>query len=243
MFRAVRSIALSVAVAGLAACSIRDAACGRPANSSAEPTADQIAAAQTGTTAPQHFKILFLGDSLTAGLGLLSEEAYPVVIRQKFAMEGYANVEILNASVSGDTTAGGLQRLDGALETDVRILVLALGGNDALRGLPVTQTHDNLARIIEAARDRNIMVLLAGMEAPTNLGEDYQEGFHSAFVRIARDYRTTVVYMPFLLEGVAGHPDLNQGDGIHPNKAGAALIAEHMYPKLRLMVDELGGGG
>jgi acyl-CoA thioesterase-1 len=243
MIRTVRSFALAVAVAGVAACSIRDAACGRPPAGNVAPTPDQVAAAQNGTTAPQHFKVLFLGDSLTAGLGLLSDEAYPVVIQQKFAAEGYTNVETVNASVSGDTTAGGLQRLDGALEPDMKILVLALGGNDALRGLPVTQTHDNLAKIIEAARDRNIMVLLAGMEAPTNLGEDYQQGFHAAFVKLSRDYHSNVVYMPFLLEGVAGHPDLNQGDGIHPNKAGAALIAEHMYPKLRLMVDELGGGG
>ena len=219
MIRAVRSIALSVAVAGLAACSIRDAACGRPANSSAEPTADQIAAAQTGTTAPQHFKILFLGDSLTAGLGLLSEEAYPVVIRQKFATEGYANVEVLNASVSGDTTAGGLQRLDGALETDVRILVLALGGNDALRGLPVTQTHDNLARIIEAARDRNIMVLLAGMEAPTNLGEDYQEGFHSAFVRICARLPHHRGLHAFLARGRGG-PSRPESGRRHPSEQG-----------------------
>jgi acyl-CoA thioesterase-1 len=243
VIRAVRSIAFSLALAGAAACSIRDAACGRPPASSVEPTADQVAAARNGTTAPQHFKILFLGDSLTAGLGLLSDEGYPVAIQQKFATEGYTNVEVVNASVSGDTTAGGLERLDGVLGADTKILVLALGGNDALRGLPVSQTHDNLAKIIEAARDRNIMVLLAGMEAPTNLGEDYQQGFHAAFVTLSHDYARTVVYMPFLLEGVAGHPDLNQRDGIHPNKAGAALVAEHMYPKLRLIVDELGGGG
>src|SRR5580765_8570945 len=137
MTRAVRSITLSLALTGVAACSIRDAACGRPMSGNVEPTAEQIAAAQTGTTAPQHFKILFLGDSLTAGLGLLSEEAYPVVIQRKFATEGYTNVEILNARVSGDTTAGGLQRLEGILEADIRILVVALGGNDALRGLPV----------------------------------------------------------------------------------------------------------
>jgi len=230
-------------VAGLAACSIRDAACGRPPARGADQTPDQIAAAETGTTAPQHFKILFLGDSLTAGLGLLSEEAYPNLIQQKFAAEGYSNVEIANAGVSGDTTAGGLARLPDMLEADVRILVLALGGNDALRGLPVAQTRDNLAKIIETARDHNIMVLLAGMEAPTNLGEDYQEGFHAAFIKLSRDYHGNVVYMPFLLEGVAGHPELNQGDGIHPNKAGAAIIADHMYPKLRLIVDQLGGGG
>lgn len=241
--RALRSLVLSIALAIAAACSLRDAACGRPLSRQTSPTADEIAAAETGTTAPRYFKIVFLGDSLTAGLGLLSDEAYPALIQQKFAQEGYSNVEIANAGISGDTTAGGLQRLDSLLEPDVKILVLALGANDALRGLPVDQTRDNLAKIIETTRANGTMVLLAGMEAPTNLGEDYQQAFHAMFVQLARDYRQHVVHLPFMLEGVAGHPDLNQADGIHPNKQGAAVIADLMYPRLRLMVDEMGGGG
>ena len=240
MLRGLRSAAAACALAFLAACSLRDAACGRPHGQ--PPTPDDAAEVQTGTTAPSHFRIVFLGDSLTAGLGLLSDEAYPVVIQQKFGQEGYENVEIVNAGISGDTTAGGLQRVAALLDPDAKILVVALGGNDALRGLPVSQTRDNLAKIIDTAQAGGAMVLLAGMEAPTNLGEDYQQEFHAAFLQVVRDHRG-IVYMPFLLEGVAGHPDLNQGDGIHPNKAGAALIAEHMYPKLRLMVDTLGGGG
>src|SRR5436190_17739264 len=121
MGRVVRSVLLTLAASAAIACSVRDAACGRPM-SGPPPTSDQIAAAQTGTTAPQHFKIVFLGDSLTAGLGLLSEEAYPVLIQKQFADEGYSNVETLNAGVSGDTTAGGLQRLDGLIDADVKIL-------------------------------------------------------------------------------------------------------------------------
>ncbi len=240
MVRALRRVATLVALVALGACSIRDSACGRPPDR--EPTPDEVPVAQAGMTAPQAFRIVFLGDSLTAGLGMLSDEAYPMAIQQKFADEGYSNVEVVNAGISGDTTAGGLQRVDGLLDQDVKILVVALGGNDALRGLPVSQTRDNLEKILDAAQARGAMVLLAGMEAPTNLGEDYQQEFHAAFLQVARDHRN-IVYVPFLLDGVAGHPDLNQADGIHPNKAGAALIAEHMYPKLRLMVDTLGGGG
>lgn len=241
--RAVRSLLATVAIAAAAACSLRDAACGRPLSRETAPTDDEIAAATTGTTAPRHFKVVFLGDSLTAGLGLLADEAYPSLIQQKFMQEGYSNVEVANAGISGDTTAGGLQRVESLLEPDVKILVLALGANDALRGLPVDQTRENLAKIIEAARENGSTVLLAGMEAPTNLGEDYQQAFHAIFVQLARDYRQHVVHLPFLLEGVAGRVELNQADGIHPNKQGAAAMADLIYPKLRLMVDEMGGGG
>jgi len=246
MRRSARSLFVTLALGILAACSLRDAACGRPlskTSGNAEPTPDQIAAATTGTTAPQHFTVVFLGDSLTAGLGLMTEEAYPAVLQKKFLEEGYSNVETINAGISGDTTAGGAQRIANLLEPDVKIVVVALGGNDALRGLPVSQSRENLVKIFEAVRARNARVLFAGMEAPTNLGEDYQQSFHAMFVQLAREYRDLVVYMPFLLEGVAGHPDLNQQDGIHPNKAGAMLVADNMYPKLRLMVDEMGGGG
>jgi acyl-CoA thioesterase-1 len=242
MARVFRSTAVWLGLVVLAACSVRDAACGRPLRRDSAPTADEIAIAQNGTTAPQHFRIVFLGDSLTAGLGLVSEEAYPMQIQRKFAEEGYTNVEVVNAGISGDTTAGGFQRIDGLLDPEVKILVVALGGNDALRGLPVERTHDNLTKIIDAAQKHGVMVLLAGMEAPTNLGPDYQRSFHETFVQLLREHRD-IAYMPFLLEGVAGQPDLNQADGIHPNAAGAKVIAENMYAKLRLMVDTLGGGG
>jgi acyl-CoA thioesterase-1 len=243
MSRALRPLAVWLALVTLAACSLRDAACGpRPRSDAQQVTPEQTAATGGSSSAATHFKIVVLGDSLTAGLGLLSEQAYPVLIQQKFAAEGYSNVEVVNAGISGDTTAGGVRRVEDLLETDVRILVVALGGNDALRGLTTAQTRDNLATIIEAARAKGAAVLLAGMEAPTNLGQDYQLTFHGIFSQLARDYKDTVAFMPFLLEGVAGNPGLNQTDGIHPNQEGARIIAENMYPKLRVMVDSLGGG-
>jgi acyl-CoA thioesterase-1 len=237
---AARSVAVSLSLLAIAACSVRDAACGRPVTR--EPTPDEVAIAETGTNAPALFSIVFLGDSLTAGLGLLSDQAYPGLIREQFAAEGYSNVEIVNAGISGDTTAGGAQRVEWLLDQDVRILVVALGGNDALRGLPVGETRENLAAIIETAQDAGVMVLLAGMEAPTNLGEEYRQAFRAAFAQLALAY-PGIEYMPFLLEGVAAEPTLNQPDGIHPNEQGAAIIAENMYPRLRMMVDSLGGGG
>jgi acyl-CoA thioesterase-1 len=238
-----RSLAVAVALLGVAGCSGQTAYCGAGQQSEVrEATPSQpVTAAPTRAAAP--FKIVFLGDSLTAGLGLLSEDAYPSVIGRKFAAEGYANVEIVNAGITGDTTAGAARRLADGLEPDTRILVVALGGNDALRGLTTTQTRENLATILELAQAASVRVLLAGMEAPTNLGEDYQTAFRSVFIQLAREYRANVVYMPFLLEGVAAVPTLNQADGIHPNKEGARIIAENMYPKLRTLVDELGGGG
>jgi len=235
------SFMLLLAALGTTACS--GMACGFGAER--EQQAPQPGSAQTPApgAAARPFKIAFLGDSLTAGLGLLSEEAYPALIGKKFAAEGYSNVEVVNAGVSGDTTAGALRRLNEALDADTRIVVVALGGNDALRGLTTAQTHDNLAQILAAAQNAGVRVLLAGMEAPPNLGEDYQQNFRAAFISLAREYRTNLVYMPFLLEGVAGDAALNQADGIHPNKDGARVIAENMYPKLRTMVDEIGGGG
>jgi acyl-CoA thioesterase-1 len=183
--------------------------------------------------------IVCLGDSLTAGLGLLSQQAYPHVLDEMFAAEGYADVEVINAGVSGDTTAGGLRRVESLLGPAVAALVVALGGNDALRGLSPSETYDNLAGIIEAADAQGIPVVLAGMQAPPNLGPDYQESFREAYVQLARDYRDVVVWVPFLLEGVAGQPGLNQPDGIHPNEKGARMIAELLYPKLRTIVDQL----
>jgi acyl-CoA thioesterase-1 len=182
--------------------------------------------------------ISFLGDSLTAGLGLLSEQAYPQIIDEMFEAEGYPEVEVLNGGSSGDTTAGGLRRVDQLFGPETRILVVALGGNDALRGLTADQTHDNLAAIIDQALERRVAVLLAGMYAPTNLGEDYQRAFQDAFTRLSTEYRGSIAFVPFLLEGVAGDPSLNQADGIHPNAKGARVIAEHLFLDLRRLVDD-----
>ena len=181
-------------------------------------------------------RVVILGDSLTAGLGLAPEDAYPARLQARVDAEGWP-IEIAAMGVSGDTTAGGLRRLDWALDGDVRVLLVALGGNDALRGLPVDQMRDNLERIIEGALERGIRVVLAGMEAPPNFGVAYTSNFREVFRYLARTHEVT--FVPFLLEGVAGVADLNQADGIHPNEAGAARVARHLWPSLEPLLREL----
>jgi acyl-CoA thioesterase-1 len=240
-----RAVVLLAAAVLLSACSLRNVACGRRAP--AQDTITDPASAPPSTSSEpseaQTFKIAFLGDSLTAGLNLLSQQAYPALIQEMFAAEGYSNVESVNAGISGDTTAGARRRIDQTLEPGVRILVVALGGNDALRGLGAAQTRDNLKAIIDAARVKGVRVTLCGMEAPTNLGTDYRDAFRAVYLELAREYRADVKFIPFLLAGVAGNPALNQADGIHPNEQGARVIAELLYPTLRTQVDEVGGGG
>jgi acyl-CoA thioesterase-1 len=133
--------------------------------------------------------------------------------------------------VSGDTSAGGLSRLDWALDGDVRVLVVALGGNDALRGLPTAELTRNLSTIIERAQGRGITVVLAGMEAPPNYGFDYTAGFHKVYPTLARKYHLALV--PFLLEGVGGITALNQPDGIHPTAQGARMVADNVWTVLK----------
>jgi acyl-CoA thioesterase-1 len=236
--------AMLMVVGGIAS-AVMSTSCGFPGSSTppagkggAGVPAAVTAAPASGATSTA-FKIVFLGDSLTAGLGLLADQAYPAVIGNQFAVDGYSEVEIVNAGVSGDTTAGGLRRLGDALESGVRILVVALGGNDALRGLSPTQTHDNLAAIIRGAEAQGVQVVLVGMLAPPNLGPDYRDAFSRAFVDLFREHKKTMVYVPFLLEGVAGNPALNQPDGIHPTAEGAKIVADHLYPTLRNLVDAM----
>lgn len=215
------------------------AGCSGPAQQGQnDPSASAPIDPATGQSAEPGLEIAFLGDSLTAGLGLLAEQAYPNVIKQMFHAEGYTEVDVVNGGSSGDTTAGGARRVEQLLGPNTRILVVALGGNDALRGLTVQQTHDNLASILDQALSRRVTIMLAGMLAPTNLGEDYQKGFRDAFLRLSREYQNSIVFVPFLLEGVAGDPALNQEDGIHPNAQGARVIAERLFPGLRRLVDD-----
>ena len=178
-------------------------------------------------------RIVVLGDSLTAGLGLLADEAYPALLQRRLDEKGIA-FEVVNAGVSGDTTAGGLRRLDWALDGDVRILIVALGGNDALRGLPVDELKKNLSEIITGAQRRHIAVLLAGLEAPPNFGEAYTTAFRETFRDLARQYK--VAFVPFLLAGVAGVPQLNQRDGIHPTAEGARILANTIWSALEPML-------
>jgi acyl-CoA thioesterase I len=213
------------------------AGCGSGKDAGGAAPAAPVAAAAAATSAPGKLesrpRIVALGDSLTAGLGLAPDAAYPALLQQRLDREGL-HYEVVNAGVSGDTSAGGLSRLDWALEGDVRVLIVALGGNDALRGLPVKELRRNLSAIIERARSRNIAVLVAGMEAPPNFGEAYISEFHKAYQELATEYN--VALAPFLLDGVAGIESLNQRDGIHPTAEGARIIADNLWRVLRPML-------
>jgi acyl-CoA thioesterase I len=179
--------------------------------------------------APQAPRIVFLGDSLTAGLGLAADRSFPFLIGKKLAERGL-EYQVINAGVSGDTSAGGVRRLDWSLEGDVRMLIVALGGNDALRGLPPRELKKNLAAILDRARERKVPVILAGMEAPPNNGPDYTREFRNVYTELAAEYKVRLI--PFLLEGVAGDPSLNQADGIHPNDRGAKIVADLVWKEL-----------
>jgi acyl-CoA thioesterase I len=180
-------------------------------------------------------RIVVLGDSLTAGLGLLEMQAYPALLQQKLNADGY-KWDVVNAGVSGDTSAAGLARLDWALEQGrVRILVVELGANDGLRGLPPDEMRKNLAAIIEKAHARGITVLLAGMEAPPNFGPEYTVSFRQVYRDLSKQYK--VALLPFLLDKVAGVASLNQGDGIHPNVEGAQIVADNVWTALKPLVD------
>ncbi len=183
-------------------------------------------------------RIVVLGDSLTAGLGLPIDRAYPALLGERLKQEGL-HYEVVNAGVSGDTSAGGLSRLDWALSGDVRILIVALGGNDALRGLPIDELKQNLSTIIERAQARHITVILAGMEAPPNFGRDYILAFHKVYPALAQKYHVALV--PFLLQGVAGIDRLNQRDGIHPTAEGARIVADNVWAALKQIVDKQRG--
>jgi len=193
----------------------------------APPQPASIAAAPSADGGP---RVVVLGDSLTAGLGLPIAAAYPSLLQQRLKADGL-DLEVVNAGVSGDTSAGGLARLDWALQGDVRVLIVALGGNDALRGLPAEQLQRNLSEIIERAQAKGVAVILAGMEAPPNYGRDYIVTFHKVYPTLAKQYH--LAFVPFLLQGVAGTEGLNQRDGIHPTAEGARIVADNVWAVLK----------
>jgi acyl-CoA thioesterase-1 len=201
----------------------------------AKPAASTPSAASTPATGRP--RIVVLGDSLTAGLGLSPGEAYPHVLQQRLTDENLP-YDVVNAGVSGDTSAGGLSRLDWALDGEVRVLIVALGGNDALRGLPAAELKRNLAKIIRGAQARKIAVVLTGMEAPPNYGPDYARAFHEVYPALAKEYGVALV--PFLLQGVGGVARLNQLDGIHPTAEGARILADNVWTVLKPIVEHPG---
>src|SRR3954452_19526937 len=223
------AIALSVA-----ACAARndDREDARTAAGHSQPSAASTSASSGSAKAPaaRRPRIAVLGDSLTAGLGIARSASYPALLQARLEAAGL-DFEVVNAGVSGDTSAGGLARLDWALDGDVRILIVALGGNDGLRGLPAEELKANLSQIIERGQSRGIAVILAGMEAPPNYGRDYAVSFHKVYPSLAEKYHVPLI--PFLLQGVAGDDALNQRDGIHPTAAGARIVADNVWAVLK----------
>ncbi|HSF14167.1 MAG TPA: arylesterase [Vicinamibacteria bacterium] len=176
-------------------------------------------------------KIIAFGDSLTAGFGIGLDEAYPAVLQEMIDREGYP-YEVINAGVSGETSAGGVRRLSWVLDQpDVEAIILALGGNDGLRGLPPREMKKNLATMVEEAKSRDITVLLAGFQAPPDARDRYVRDFVAVFPEVAQEHDVTL--MPSLLQGVIGVPSLNQPDGKHPNAKGARVVAENVWSYLK----------
>lgn len=175
--------------------------------------------------------VIIFGDSLTAGYGLELEQAYPALLQKK-ADEAGIELTVVNAGVSGDTTSGGLRRIDWLLRRTPDIFILALGANDGLRGTDLAAIEDNLRAIIRKVRDSNpsVTILLAGMRMPPNFGEEYRGQFDALYPRIVEE--EGVILIPFLLEGVAGDPSLNLADGIHPNAEGQKIVAETVWKYL-----------
>ncbi|MBU2648716.1 arylesterase [bacterium] len=173
-------------------------------------------------------KILFLGDSITAGFGIDKEKAYPTLVDDALKEKGLKDILVINAGISGSTTASAISRLKWYSRIQPDILVLALGGNDGLRGVSVQSMEDNLEKTIQYALDKQMKVILAGMQIPPNYGETYTADFRNVFSRLAKRYPVT--FMPFLLKDVGGNPSLNLPDGIHPTPEGHRLIAKNIMP-------------
>ncbi len=206
----------------------------------ARPASAAAPAAAASTATEPAERVIFLGDSLTAGPGLVEEETYPALIANRLHDQGY-DVDVVNAGVSGDTTAGGLARLDWLLDQKPAVLVVGLGANDGLRGLPLDRAEENLRTIVGRARDAGARVLLLGMKIPPSQGLDYAERFEEMYPRIADDLNVPLV--PFLLDGVAARPSLNMPDRIHPNALGHRQLAANVYPYLEDILDQIGPTG
>lgn len=224
-----RTLLISMILAGPLAAFAAAQTTGAPSPSS--PTG-----ATTVAPAASTLKIVAFGDSLTSGHRLPQRDAYPAVLERALQEAGLP-FTVVNHGINGDTTAGALRRLERVLAEQPQILILAFGANDGLRGVPVTQVRANLARVIERAQEQGIKVLLVGMEALPLYGWQYTVDFHNVFPDLAKQYGVPLV--PFMLDGVFGNPDLMSQDGIHPNAAGARLIADNIGTELRPLAQSL----
>lgn len=180
--------------------------------------------AESDTSPPP--TIVAFGDSLTAGLGVAPDRTYPAQLERRLMATGY-RYRVINAGVSGDTTAGGVRRVPWILQSRPTLVILELGANDGLRGLGLTQTRQNLESIIERLQQAKVQIVVAGMKLPPNYGKEYTEGFEALFPALAKKYGVRLI--PFLLEGVAAQPSLNQADGIHPTEEGYQRVTETVY--------------
>lgn len=191
------------------------------------------------TTAFCETKVVVFGDSLSAGFGLEKAAAFPAVLEQLARAQGH-QLTVFNAGVSGDTSAGGLRRLDWSLRQPFDVFLLELGANDGLRGIDLKEIHKNLQAIIDKVRAKNpkARIIIAGMTLPPNLGQAYIREFEAVFRQLAA--KNQAILIPFLLEGVAGRPELNQSDGIHPTEEGHRRIAKHVLPFLLQALDGKG---
>jgi len=195
-----------------------------------------LCCATTPLAAAEPLRIVALGDSLTAGYGLPQQASFPAQLEATLRERGH-QVKVFNAGVSGDTSFGGLSRLDWALADQPDLVIIELGANDALRGLQPIQTRQNLDLILQRLREKKITPLLTGMKAPRNLGADYYTKFDRIYPELALKHR--VPFYPFFLEGVAGIPGLNQPDGIHPTLAGVNMIVQRMLPLVEEILSEI----
>jgi acyl-CoA thioesterase-1 len=178
--------------------------------------------------------IVAFGNSLTAGLGVPPDQSYPTRLQRTLDAAGYT-YRVVNAGVSGDTTAGGARRVSWILKNKPTIVILELGGNDGLRGLSLSETKANLERIIQQLQQASVTVILAGMKLPPNYGQAYTDGFEALFKELAKQYRLTLI--PFFLDGVAGSSSLNQADGIHPTGEGYRIIVDRVFPLLKPLLE------
>jgi acyl-CoA thioesterase I len=179
-------------------------------------------------------RIVAFGNSLTSGLGVAPDESYPAQLQRKLDAAGYP-YRVVNAGVSGDTTAGGIRRVSWVLNSKPSMVILELGGNDGLRGLSLQETRANLERIIQQLQKASVTVVLAGMKLPPNYGKEYTAGFEALYRALAKQYHLTLI--PFFLDGVAGSSALNQPDGIHPTGEGYRLIVEKVFPALEPLLE------
>ena len=206
--------------------------CGNNENSQQITSKDSVVEQENNNTSTDVKTILFFGNSLTAGYGLEPSQAFPALIQEKLDSIGLPYI-VVNAGVSGETTSGGSERIDWILRQPIDVFVLELGANDGLRGIPVSETKKNLQTIIDKVKQKypDVILVLAGMQVPPNMGAQYSKDFRDIFPELAQ--KNDMILIPFLLEGVGGERDLNQTDGIHPTAEGHEILAENIWQAIK----------